>query len=72
MVGDITIESIENDRVVVSFNMRGVVRINENGTINLLSEEHSWIDEISFGEEYELVSQTMSSGKFWSIVFNAI
>lgn len=68
--GTITIKEITDSEVIVHFNTNGVVQLNENGTINLLSDNHYWTSAINFNEEFIIATQTMSSGKRWTITFS--
>ena len=65
----VTIKSIKRDSIEVGFSTRGVVR-EIDGRIELNSGLHRWSDEIEFGEEYTIATQTQDGGMAWTFVFD--
>jgi 23S rRNA G2069 N7-methylase RlmK/C1962 C5-methylase RlmI len=64
------INSIDNEKIELRFvTTGGIVKENDNGTINLLSKEYNWTDSVYFGEQLRLVTQTMDGGCSWTLSF---
>jgi hypothetical protein len=62
-----TIKDIQNNIVTIQFNTKSLLRINRNGTINLLS--NNWTDTIKFNEGYKIEPLTTDAGITWELIF---
>ncbi|MDR2493364.1 MAG: hypothetical protein LBD25_07930 [Coriobacteriales bacterium] len=61
--------SLGDGVLTLKFDTEGVVR-SHDGTIDLMSQEYYWTDEILEGQDYQIATQTLDAGTFWILRYS--